>query len=96
MTAETIIALVSLAASTLGGFFAVVRYLLGRIDHVATDAEHDLKASIMVCERERETQWQRGLDHFAKQADMSALTERLDALDRRSIEILAEVKELRR
>ena len=96
MSPEIWIPLVSLAASTLGGFFAVVRYLLGRIDHVATDAERDLKASAVTCERERETQWQRSLDHFAKQADMSALTERLDALDRRSIEILAEVKELRR
>lgn len=85
MTPENIIALASLAVSTLGGFGLVVRYLLGRIDAATANAERDISQ-----------QWERAKDHFAPLADFSALAERLDALDRRSIEILAEVKELRR
>ena len=57
----------------------------GRIDAATVTAERDLSL-----------QWERAKDHFAPLADFSALAERLDALDRRSIEILAEVKELRR
>ena len=85
MTPENIIALAALAVSMLGGFFLVVRYLLGRIDVATASVERDLSQ-----------QWERAKDHFAPLADFSALVERIEALDRRSVEILAEVKELRR
>lgn len=70
-------ALIGLAFSTIAGLWAVFRHLVARIDNGAAD-----------CEKEREQLWERSRDHFAKQADVSALTAKVDAIDERTKEIL--------